>query len=108
MEQSREAWGARWAFRLTGVISDLINSAHLLTHPEFVRAARDWSETVMIFPDWWRDIEDRYRDEAFGYEVEPIDFSLLAEAQAFWDAPVLSDPSAQAGVSNAPPKHAEV
>jgi hypothetical protein len=86
MEQAREAWGARWAFRLTGVISDLINSAHLLTHPEFVRAARDWSETVMIFPDWWRDIEDRYRDEAFGYEVEPIDFSLLAEVQAFWDA----------------------
>lgn len=86
MEQAREAWGARWAFRLTGVISDLINSAHLLTHPELVRAARDWSETVMIFPDWWRDMEDRYRDEAFDYEVEPINFSLLDEVQAFWDA----------------------
>ncbi|EDY21117.1 hypothetical protein CfE428DRAFT_1410 [Chthoniobacter flavus Ellin428] len=86
MHQAREAWGARWAFRLTGVMSDLINSAHLLTDTEFTKTARDWSGDVMIFPDWWRDIEDRHRDEAFGFELEPIDFCIIEEMQAFWDA----------------------
>ena len=40
----------------------------------------------MIFPDWWRDMEDRFRDEAFGYELKPVDFSALDELQAFGDA----------------------
>jgi hypothetical protein len=71
-------------------MSALINSAHLLTDFEFTRAARDWSEAVMIFPDWWRDLEDRFRDEEFGNEVQPIDFSALDELQAFWDAERLS------------------
>ena len=64
-EKAREAWGSRWAFRLTRVMSDLINSAHLLSHIEFALAARAWSEDEMIDPLWWRTWEDRCRGEEF-------------------------------------------
>ena len=85
MYEVREAWGKRWAHRLTSVMSALINSAHLLTHMEFIQAARDWSGRRMVSPYWWRDLEDRFRDEEFGYDVKPVDFSIVDDLQAFWD-----------------------
>ena len=81
-EKAREAWGAKWAFRLTGVVSDLINSAHLLSHVEFVHAARAWSEDAMVDPLWWRTWEDRCREEEF--PPVPVVAEIPDDVQAFF------------------------
>ena len=80
-EKAREAWGAKWAFRLTGVMSDLMNSAHLLSHAEFVHAARAWSEDAMVDPLWWRTFEDRCREEEFS--PVPVVPEIPDDVQAF-------------------------
>ena len=54
LESPKELKGAKWAFRLTGVLSDLIKSAHLLSKIEFAQAARIWSEDAMFDPLWRR------------------------------------------------------
>jgi len=42
-EKAREAWGAKWAFRLTSVMSALINSAHLLPVARFCHDLQSFS-----------------------------------------------------------------
>ena len=72
---------SKWAFRLTGVLSDLVNSAHLLSEIEFAQVARIWSEDAMLDPLWWRTWEDRCREEEF--PPVPVAPEIPDDVQAF-------------------------
>ena len=81
-EKAREAWGPKWAFRLTGVMADLINSAHLLSDLEFSSAARAWSHVAMIDRLWSRTWEERCREPEFA--PGPVVAEIPDDVQAFF------------------------
>jgi len=84
-KEAAQAWGIRWAHRLTSIILDLERAPEL--HPQVAADyVQMWSEREMVDPTWWRTAEDIQREEEFGAPHLKEDFVTPEQIAEAWEA----------------------